>query len=42
MDSMSGVQNSRKALNGELAGILDPSLIARKKTQEQQLRDLVA
>jgi hypothetical protein len=41
-EELFGVQNSRKAYNGELAGILDPSLIAQKKAQERQLRDLVA
>jgi hypothetical protein len=41
-EDLFGVQNSRKAYNGELAGILDPSLIAKKKNQEQQLRELVA
>jgi hypothetical protein len=40
-EDLFGVQNSRKALNGELAGILDPALMARKKTEEQQLRQLV-
>src|SRR5258705_6297105 len=37
-----GVQNSRKAYIGELAGILDPALIARKKKAEQTLREKVA
>src|ERR1041385_8316720 len=41
-EDLFGVQNSRKALNGELAGILDPGLIAEKKAQEHQLRQLVA
>src|SRR5260370_39671228 len=41
-EDLFGVQNSRKAYNGELAGILDPSLIARKKAGEQRLRELVA
>jgi Peptidase S46 len=41
-EDLFGVQNSRKALNGELAGILDPRIMDKKKAQEQQLRDLVA
>jgi hypothetical protein len=41
-EDLFGVQNSRKALNGELAGILDPSLMARKRAEEQELRNLVA
>ena len=41
-DDLFGFQNSRKAYDGELAGILDPSLMARKKAAEQKLRDAVA
>ena len=41
-DELFGVQNSRKAYIGELAGILDPALIARKKKAEQTLREKVA
>jgi hypothetical protein len=37
-----GVQNSRKAREGGLYGLLDPSIMARKKEAEQKLRDLVA
>ncbi|MFO0890365.1 MAG: S46 family peptidase [Isosphaeraceae bacterium] len=33
-----GVQNSRKALAGRLAGLRDPALIVRKRDQEQSLR----
>jgi hypothetical protein len=33
-----GVQNSRKARVGGLAGLLDPDLMARKKDQERKLR----
>jgi hypothetical protein len=41
-DDLFGIQNSRKAYDGELAGILDPGLMARKKAAEQKLRDAVA
>ena len=41
-EDLFGVQNSRKALTGELAGILDPSLMQKKKEQEKLLRDKVA
>jgi hypothetical protein len=41
-DDLFGVQNSRKAQNGELAGLLDPELMARKRKQERQLREFVA
>jgi hypothetical protein len=41
-DELFGFQNSRKLFDGELAGILDPSLMARKKAAEQKLRDAVA
>src|SRR5262249_19618761 len=36
------VQNSRKARDGGLAGLLDPPLLARKKAAEKTLRDAVA
>src|SRR5262249_44694252 len=36
-----GVQNSRKARIGGLAGLLDPSLMARKQAAEQKLREAV-
>jgi hypothetical protein len=34
-----GVQNSRKARQGGLAGLLDPYLMAHKKSAEQKLRE---
>jgi hypothetical protein len=34
-----GVQNSRKARVGGLAGLLDPDLMARKREQERKLRE---
>jgi hypothetical protein len=37
-----GVENSRKARDGTLAGLLDPELMARKRTAEEQLRAAVA
>jgi hypothetical protein len=36
------VQNSRKAREGGLAGLLDPALIARKQAEEKALRAAVA
>ncbi len=41
-DDLFGVQNSRKASGGELAGILDPSLMQKKVSDERRLRGLVA
>jgi hypothetical protein len=41
-DFLFGVANSRKARMGGLAGLQDPNLMARKKAQEQALRDAVA
>jgi hypothetical protein len=41
-EDLFGVQNSRKALKGELAGLLDPALIEKKATDEKKLRELVA
>src|SRR5581483_1263529 len=38
-EDLFGVQNSRKALNGELAGILDPSLMQQKQAAEKKLRE---
>ncbi len=35
-----GVQNSRKALKGELAGLLDPSVMGKKSTDEKNLREM--
>lgn len=40
-EDLFGVQNSRKALNGELAGILDPNLMEQKQTAEKRLRAAV-
>jgi hypothetical protein len=37
-----GVQNSRKARDGGLAGLLDPAVMAEKKTAEEQLLAAVA
>lgn len=36
------IQNSRKALIGELAGVLDPQLMDQKQAAEKKLRDAVA
>jgi hypothetical protein len=36
-DDLFGIQNSRKANNGMLAGIQDPSFVAGKKREEQQI-----
>jgi hypothetical protein len=41
-DLLFGVQNSRKALGGMYAGLLNPSIMKQKKTAEKQLRDAVA
>jgi hypothetical protein len=41
-DELFGVQNSRKARDGGLAGLLDPGLMGRKKSDEQKLREAVA
>lgn len=41
-DELFGVQNSRKARDGGLAGLMDPSLMKRKQSAEQRLRDAVA
>lgn len=37
-----GTRNSRKVREGELAGLLDPALMARKQAEENQLRRAVA
>lgn len=37
-DELFGIQNSRKARMGGLAGLLDPALMGRKKKDEQQFR----
>ncbi len=41
-DTLFGVQNSRKAYDGELAGILEPKLLEGQRAAEQKLRNLVA
>lgn len=37
-DKLFGVQNSRKAREGGLAGLLDPALMAKKRAQEERLK----
>jgi hypothetical protein len=41
-DDFFGVQNSRKSLDGQLAGLLDPKIMAAKQAGEKQLRAEVA
>lgn len=41
-DDLFSVQNSRKARIGGLQGLMDPAIMARKKSQEKQLRAAVA
>lgn len=41
-DTLFGVQNSRKALDGMFAGLLDSQLMTQKQTVEQTLRTAVA
>lgn len=41
-DELFGLQNSRKARLGILAGLQDPALIDRKRAQEKSLRETVA
>jgi len=41
-DALFGVQNSRKAREGGLAGLLDPALMARKAAAEEALRRAMA
>jgi Peptidase S46 len=41
-DDLFGVQNSRKARDGGLAGLQDPKLMARKAAEEKRLRDFIA
>jgi hypothetical protein len=38
-DDLFGVQNSRKARDGGLAGLMDPSLMARKQAAQEKLRE---
>lgn len=40
-DDLFGIQNSRKARLGMLAGLQDPSLMGRKQAEEQKLRQAV-
>jgi hypothetical protein len=40
-DELFGIQNSRKARMGGLAGLLDPSVLGRKQAEEKKLRDFV-
>jgi hypothetical protein len=37
-----GVQNSRKAREGGMAGLLDPAILSKKREQEHKLREAVA
>ena len=41
-DLLFGVQNSRKAYDGELAGILEPALLDGKRAAEERFRQAVA
>jgi hypothetical protein len=41
-EELFSIQNSRKARDGGLGGLLDPALMARKVSEEQRLRDAVA
>ncbi|MFO0810630.1 MAG: S46 family peptidase [Gemmataceae bacterium] len=41
-DALFSVQNSRKARVGGLAGLMDPSIMARKKADEAKLRAAIA
>jgi hypothetical protein len=41
-DDLFGAQNSRKALKGELAGLLDPALMGKKAAAEKTLREKIA
>src|SRR5687767_3693758 len=41
-DDLFGVQNSRKANVGRLAGLLDPAVMAKKAAAEKKLRDAAA
>ncbi len=40
-DDLFGVQNSRKARLGMLAGLQDPAILSRKRAEEQKLRQAV-
>ncbi|HET6575762.1 MAG TPA: S46 family peptidase, partial [Fimbriiglobus sp.] len=41
-DELFGIQNSRKARKGGLAGLLDPSVMGRKAAEQKRLRDFIA
>ncbi|MES2572545.1 MAG: S46 family peptidase, partial [Verrucomicrobiota bacterium] len=41
-DELFGIQNSRKARKGGLAGLLDPQLIGKKAADEKALREKIA
>jgi len=41
-DDLFGIQNSRKARMGGLAGLLDPKLMARKAAEEERLKAFIA
>jgi len=41
-DLLFSYQNSRKAYDGELAGLLDPQVFQRKRAEEEQLKKLAA
>ena len=41
-DELFGIQNSRKALRGRLAGLLDPAILAKKSLGEAELQGKVA
>src|SRR5437867_565071 len=40
-EDLFSVQNARKAYDGELAGLFDPSLLAKKKSDEEALRSKI-
>jgi hypothetical protein len=40
-DELFGIQNSRKARIGGLAGLMDPALMGRKVAEEKRLRDYI-
>ena len=40
-ETLFSIQNSRKARIGGLAGLLDPSVLARKEADEKRLRDFI-
>ena len=41
-DDLFGIQNSRKARIGGLAGLLDPGIMGRKAAEEKRLQDFIA